>query len=105
MVASTLHLRLLLVGRQRADDVDAAGCEAVEIRVLDLGLCHQTGGGADDVVALAVATADIFGENDLFAEAAGFLTGGAHWDDLETHDGELFHHLSDGHVEAVHVME
>lgn len=96
MIASTLHLSLLLVRGQWADDVDATGREAVELGVLDLGLGHQTSRGADNVVAFAVPTADILGENDLFAEAAGFLTDGAHWDDLETHDAKL-HQLLVGH--------
>lgn len=105
MVASALHLCLLLVGGQRADDVDASGSEAIKIRILDLSLGHQTSGGADDVVAFAVATADVFGENNFFAEAAGFLAGWAHWDDLETHDDDLPRHLLDGDVEVVHAPE
>lgn len=98
MIASTLHLRLLLLRGQGADDVDTAGREAIEIGILDLGLGHHTGGGADDVVAFAVAFADVFGKNDFFAEAAGLLAGGTHRDDLETHDDGLFDHLLGGSV-------
>lgn len=97
MVPSTLHLGLLLAGGQWTDDVDAAGCEAFEFRIVDLGLCHQTSGGADNVVAFAVAAADVLGEDDFLTETTGLLAGWAHGNDLETHDGKPCS-LSNGYV-------
>lgn len=87
MIPRSLNLSVLLLGGQHAAHIDTSGRQTLEVWVVDLGLCHEAGRGADDVVAVTVASAERLGVDGFFAEAGGLFASGAEGDNLEAHVG------------------